>query len=119
MRGVELGEGGLFHHVDGELAVDLAGTETAEAGYDGVGAISTEDDAGAEAAGVGTGEGDAICVCDHPGYDCAHGELGDAGAGAAEKGGVPLDTADEVEDGVAVGVGVLEAGLIRAFDVHL
>ena len=50
---------------------------------------------------------------------CAHGELGDAGAGAAEEGGVPLDAADEVEDGVALRVAVLEAGLIGAFDVHL
>ena len=119
MRRVELSVGSLFHHVDGKLTVDLAGAQAAEAGDDGVGAIGAEDDASAEGAGVRTGEGNAIGIGNHAGYGCAHGELGDAGAGATKKSSVPLDAADEVEDGIAVRVTVLEAGLIRALDVHL
>ncbi len=36
-----------------------------------------------------------------------------------EEGGVELDAADEVEDGGAGGVGVLHAGAVGAFEVHL
>ena len=42
-----------------------------------------------------------------------------SGGGATEEGGVEFDAADEVEDGLAVRVGVLHAGAVGAFEVHL
>ena len=76
MRGVELGVGGFFHHVDGELAVDFAGAEAGEAGDDGVGGVCAEDHAGVEVVASCGGEGDVGGVCGHAGYGCAEDGLG-------------------------------------------